>query len=298
MATPLFTFIHVTDTHLSESLDVITPFIEAVNKEQFHPRPDFIVFGGDNIDGCKSDGTVCEHEMPILKKCLNKLQVPYHILCHNHDTWGETHLGTQYRKYFGNKLDYTVELPHGFAAICISGMYMDDDRLIYGIGDRLTWLEETLNNLKDKKVLLFSHVPMFPPRKPVPESHRAMMIRSSWQAFHFASQPEESKPARDIIAKHGNVIAHYTGHCHVHSVTESANTHYITTAALATQPWEYRYIEVFPSSIKHTCFRPHQFTNKKEFWTNCIDEDHPDIDLYHNGLPHERNFTLHYNTIN
>ncbi len=37
MPSPPFSFIHVTDTHLREDLDVVTPFIETVNAERYHP---------------------------------------------------------------------------------------------------------------------------------------------------------------------------------------------------------------------------------------------------------------------
>jgi len=291
MTNPLFSFIHVTDTHLSNSVDVVTPFVESVNVEQYHPRPDFIVFGGDNINGSKDDGAVCEREMPMLRNRLEELQVPYYVICHNHDTWGESCRGAQFRRYFGDRFDCTVELPDGFTAICVSGMYVDGE-VVSGIADKVSWLDDTLGEMRSRKVLLFSHAPLFPARKPVPESHRPMLKHERWEASNFCLTPERSGPVRDAIARNGNVIAHYSGHCHVHSVTESAGTHYITTAALATQPWEYRYVEVYSNRMAHSCFRPHESRNGQEFWTKCFDEDHPDVTLYHNGLPEERQFVI------
>ena len=182
MCSPLFTFIHVTDTHLSESLDVVTPFVESVNTEQFHPRPDFIVFGGDNIGGSRDDGAVCEREMPMLKRRLDQLQVPYYTICHNHDTWGESCRGDQYRRYFGNTFSRTLELPHGFGAILLSGMYVDATILVSGAIDQVSWLDHALGEMKGRKVLIFSHVPMLPPREPVPESQRPMLRREGWEA--------------------------------------------------------------------------------------------------------------------
>jgi len=163
---------------------------------------------------------------------------------------------------------------------------------VTGLVDKTAWLNESLSTMRDRKVILFSHVPMFPPRKPVPESQRSILRHDRWEAYCAGHRPEASKPVRDVIAWHGNVIAHYSGHCHVHSVTESAKTHYITTASLATQPWEYRYVEAYSNRMGHACFRPHQLTNGQGFWTNCFDEDHPDVELYHNGLPEEREFVI------
>lgn len=289
MSRPLFTFIHVTDTHLSERLDVVTPFIESVNSEQFHPRPDFVVFGGDNIEGCSTDGAFCEREMPLLKSRLDLLQVPYDIICHTHDTWGEAVRGTQYQHYFPGPFNYARKLPHGFAAIYMSGQYFEDGRLVLTVLDNLPWLDHALSELGDRRILLFSHMPLFPPRKPVTVD----LERETWQACRFCIQPDDSAPFRNLMAKHGNVIAHYSGHCHVHSVIESEGTQYITTAALSSQPWEYRYVEVFSDRIMHRCILPHQLRAGSEFWTQCVDEDHPDVNLYHDGLLRERNFTIH-----
>jgi Calcineurin-like phosphoesterase len=287
---PLFAFVHVPDSHLSETLDVVTPLVESVNTEQFHPRPDFIVFGGDNINGCRTDGAFCEREMPLLKSRLDSLQVPYDIICHNHDTWGEAVRGVQYQRYFLDSFNYTRKLPHGFTAIFMSGQYVENGCLIVNAVDNVSWLEHALSEVRDRKVFLFSHMPLFPPRKPVTVD----LEREIWQAYHFGLQADESAPVRDVIAKHGNVIAHYSGHCHVHSVTESAGTCYITTAALTTQPWEYRYVEVYPDRIAHRCILPHKFRNGVEFWTHCLNEDHPGVNIYHDGLPEERDFVICY----
>lgn len=323
MTHPLFSFIHVTDMHLREELDVVTPFIEAVNAERYHRRPDFIVFGGDNVDGDRHDGTVCKQQMPMLKERLGKLRVPHCVICHNHDTWAEEERGSAFRHHITEKTEFSFELPGGFAAIAISGCIMDGDQWIEGIISRPAWLDEQLAKMTDKKVLLFSHMPMLPPRQPVPDPRRPQMKDDRWEAHLYGYAPERSKGTRDVIAKHGKVIAHYSGHCHVNSVTESEGTHYITTAALSTQPWEYRYVEVYPDRIEHTCVRPHSLNTGKHpsedssisssehtaasgvkrksdevtgrhFWTNCIDGEHPDVDLYHDGLPHERDFVIDF----
>ncbi|MFT5368826.1 MAG: hypothetical protein ACI8V2_003794 [Candidatus Latescibacterota bacterium] len=291
---PIFTFIHAPDAHLSESFDALTPFITSVHQEQYHPCPDFIVFGGDNINGSRDDGRVCEREMPILKEKLGTLKVPYHILCHNHDTWGEACRGEQYRLHFDNPFNYSTHLSEDFVGIFMSGMYVDGDVSIKNAMDNALWLDQTLGNIVDQKVLMFSHVPLFPPRKPVLSHVLPTLKREGWEASRFGLQAEISKPFRDVIAKHGHVVAHYSGHCHVHSVTESRGTHYVTTASMASQPWEYRYIEVYADRIVHRCICPHPLRKGEGFWTNCLNEDHPDVDIYHDGLSQERDFGITY----
>lgn len=305
MGEALFTFIHVTDTHLCEKVDVITPFIGSVHAETHHPLPDFIVFGGDNINGRRNDGSFCRREMPMLKKRLEQLNVPYYIICDNHDTWGEEVRGTQYRDYFGNeRLVYTAELGHGFTGIFMSARYIENSREIC-LEDNLDRLDTKLGKAKGTHVLLFSHTPMFPPRKPVPQSKRGQMKRDNWEASRFARTPEESKPIRDVIAGHGNVLVYYSGHCHVHSHVESNGTHYTSTGALCSEPWEYRYVQVFADRIEHSCVAPlvlKDFEDSREdenimfanFWAGCVDDDHATVELYHGGLPDERKFIVYY----
>lgn len=161
---PLFTFIHVTDTHLTKDVAVITPFVDAVNSERFHPSPDFVVFGGDNINGNRDDEAVCAAETLLLKERLDRLAAPCLVICHNHDTWGEAHRGSQYRKHFADQpFRYTRDLPGGFLGIFISGMFECDQKVI-DIYDQADWLDRMLPESGDRKVLLFSHVPLLPAR--------------------------------------------------------------------------------------------------------------------------------------
>ena len=104
----LFTFAHVTDTHLYDisdspalanvtlhgpTLDVVTPLIESLNAEREHPLPDFIVFTGDNIDGGIpgpfDHGVICDRQTRRLKRILEGLKTPAYVIGHAHDVWGE-----------------------------------------------------------------------------------------------------------------------------------------------------------------------------------------------------------------
>ena len=176
----------------------------------------------------------------------------------------------------------------------MSGKYVENEVLIENVIDNASWLDQTLNKMENQKVLLFSHVPLFPPRKPVLSHILPTLKREGWQAYGFGLKPEVSKPFRDVIEKHGHVVAHYSGHCHVHSVIESRGTHYVTTASMSSQPWEYRYIEVYADRIVHRCISPHQLKRGVGFWTNCLNEDHSDVDCYHDGLSEERDFVIRY----
>ena len=195
----------------------------------------------------------------------------------------------------------------------MSGGFHDGGQVV-DLYHQTEWLDRTLSEAGDRQVLLFAHVPFFPPRKPVPPPHDALLFRPKWQAGHFYFKPENAGQV-EVIRRHGNVLAHYSGHCHVHSVTRRNGTFYVTTGSLATRPWEYRYIRVFPDRIEHRCVCPHDVRIMKlspdklawlsargiaretierqgAFWINCVDEEHPTVELYHDGLPSEREFVI------
>lgn len=309
---PLFTFIHVTDTHLSARVDVVTPFVESVNEERHHPRPDFVVLGGDNIQGDRGDGAACVMETPMLRERLERLRVPCHTICHNHDTWGEPCRGSQYRQAFGDDaLTYVRDFSAHFRGLFISGLFTRDGHVV-DIHHQEAWLNEALGASKGRRVLVFAHVPLLPARLPVPDDVTPRLAAPTWQASHFCYKPPHSGELRTIIARHGNVVAYYSGHCHVHGARESEGTWYVTTASLVSRPWEYRYVEVYPDRIAHRCICPHgvrgmrvsqerieqaglsveEVAQTGAFWLNCIDANHPTVDLYHDGLPAERDFEI------
>jgi len=280
----LFTFLHVPDLHFCETHDVLTPFIESVHAQRNHPRPDFIVFGGDNINGHYEDPSIVPSEMPLFKERLDTLEIPYHIICDNHDTYGETPQGEQYRAYFwSDALNYVRELPGGLVGIFMSSIYMENDRMVT-VFNNLEWLDRELDQARGKRVLFFSHWHLFPSRGPQPSKKPGP---DSW-----ITPPGESQAIRDVIARHGNVLVHYAGHCHVHSLTISRGTYFTSTASLMSAPWEYRLVTVFEDRITHSCVAPHADRRRADFWGDCVDEDHPTPALFHHGLPHEREFTV------
>lgn len=287
MDNALFTFLHVPDLHFSETHDVLTPFIESVHAQRHHPRPDFIVFGGDNIAGNFEDPAVVSREMPLFKERMDTLEVPYYIICDNHDTYGETPQGKQYRAYFGSDaLNYVREFPGGFVGIFMSSCYVENGSLVT-VFNNLEWLDRALGQAHGKRVLFFSHWHLFPSRKPGPDWD---VGPDSW-----ITPPGESQAIRDVIARHGNVPVHYAGHCHLHSLTVSRGTYYTSTAALASAPWECRHVSVFRDRIEHVCVAPHSdhiWTDL--FWGDRVNEDLPTPELFHYGLPHERDFTVRF----
>lgn len=332
MTASLFTFAHVADTHLwhpenghltDENRqwpgDVVTPLVDALNAETHHPRPDFVVFAGDNIHGDPDDPTTCEKETRMLKERLHRLEMPYHILCDNHDTWGEdpvstrmirhadwdappNHVwhppmaGSQFRRFFGEDAPCCArELPGNFTAIFLSEHYVDPTTGVFvTLGDaRLAWLDQALQSAAGRHVLLFTHSALISPRYNQSQDSRPG-DNNRVGRWMLKDHPAAFRRMRELLATHGNVVAHYSGHTHVHSHAESDGTHFVGTAALYNEPAEYRLVRVEEHRIVHRCVRLAALGERPWIWRDCVDHLHPTVELFHAGLPHERDFVINY----
>ena len=290
----LFTFAHVTDTHLwsptnthvdaSERIlcnyqnDVLTPLVQSLNAESEHPRPDFVVFGGDNIHGDYNDFSMCEVETRMLKERLDELEIPYVSIVHNHDTWGEDavssemirhsvwmpppqhvwrepYAGTHYRRFFGDDAPcFTRTMPGDFVCIFMSEQYVEPETGTFiTLETKLAWLDEKLKQAEGKHVLLFTHVPLMWPRHTLTHS---LWPDDTDQDGKFMMDHRAAFRVRELLAAHGNVVAHYSGHAHVHSHFQSEGTHFIGTAGLYNEPAEYRLVRVTRDRITHQCVHP------------------------------------------
>ena len=315
----LFTFAHVSDAHLlrddsSESVDAVTPLVESLNAERYHPLPDFVVFGGDNVSGGPNGpcdgGVVCETETRWLKSILDHLKVPYFLIVHTHDTWGEDEdgmemiygripaippghglgevaLGSAARKHFGDQcLRHAQEFAGDFVGIFMSEVYMEEGEFVT-LESRIGWLARELEKARGKHVLLFAHVPLVWPRRV--EAH--MRFPKGDEPWNFsAAHPR----IRALLTRNGNVLAQYAGHLHVNGVKVLDGIHYVTTSGLTTYPGEYRLVTATADSIAHRCVRLPTEAGQQRVWAGCADGEHPTVDLFHEGLPAERDFVIRY----
>jgi hypothetical protein len=167
-------------------------------------------------------------------------------------------------------------------------------RSLYGPTlDEVTPLIESLNSereldrARDRWVLFFSHVPVLWPRRP--PTHDRFPAQSA--SFNFSGS---HGPLRDLFARHGRVLAQYSGHRHVHGHERSGGTHVITTAVLCNHPGEYRLVTVKRDRIEHRRVAIPALARQPICWTGCADDVHPSASLFHQGLPPERDMVIPY----
>jgi hypothetical protein len=329
MSDTLFTFAHLPDSHMYDvtdspaysgesiygsTLDVVTPLIESLNAEREHALPDFVVFGGDNIDGCipgpYDQGLICDRQMSRFKRLVDDLKAPAYVIGHTHDVWGEDdesmrvilgkvadlppdHTspgpggGAALRECFGEEaFRRVVTLPGDFTAIFMSECQMEDGEFIT-VEKKLDWLAGELEKASDQWVLFFSHVPILWARHP--EANVKFPAQSA--SYNFSGS---HAPLAELFARHGRVLAQYSGHLHVHGHDQSGTTHVVTTCSPCNYPGEYRLVTVKRDRIEHRCVGIPALADQPICWIGRTDESHSSDARFHHGLPHERDFVISY----
>lgn len=322
MEKPIFSFVHAPDMHMDNYIgqrldwmnnaDLVTPFVEAINNETYHTKPDFIVFGGDNVTGSKyGDNTVARTENYMLKERLEKLEVPYYITCHGHDTASEEILGKAYSECFGDdRFNYIIEFADNFVGIFMSECYLEDNTFMT-ISRNKEWLEQALEKTKNKHVLFFSHMPVISPRNkkggtgsfPYEEGDSASVLNNPEATYlekycaysRNITNENSSKLLKSLFLEYKNVIVHYSGHSHIHSYFNVDNTHYIGTAGLSSYAAEYRLVNVYKNRITNVCIKPSFVGKSILFWPGSTDDIHTTEEIFNEGLPFEKNITIDFN---
>jgi predicted MPP superfamily phosphohydrolase len=193
-AAPTFTFIHASDTHISEaSLDRMQKFRSIVDSV----KPDLIVITGDLVrDALRVPETEAARLFQLFLNEIHKIKFPVWCAPGNHEIFGiERHLSLvssqhplygkkMYRHYLGP--DYYSFNYNGIHFIALNSLDFED-LWYYGQVDsvQLEWLKKDVATvLPTTPIVTFQHVPFF--------------------SGGFSMMPfEEDGPARSLVREKG-----------------------------------------------------------------------------------------------
>lgn len=276
---PLFTFVQITDEHITTtSYKQLDDFITTINNQKDFPSPNFIVSTGDNINGNTSD------ELNLFKSKMDTLNVTYYPISGDHDGVG-TEVGSDQGHFWYNTFG-----PDRFSYSWTIGNFLmlavDYDTPYGGYGSDInstahqTWIQNTLNANPGKKVILFYHQPL-------------LSMRDAGDAQNYFN---DSTSTRSLLEANGNVIAQFSGHTHINGNKYLNGIYYIDTNSLYGLDRGYRYIEVYNDRLETRIVKmgniPYDSSTTK--WTDSTDSTHGTENLYHFGLPSERNFRINF----
>jgi len=309
-AKPLFTFLHLNDTHLSGSLESkgvyagankrLKWFIEKMNSGDL-VKPDFALGLGDMINGGDLEAFAPQF-LELKTNVLAKLPFPVYPCVGNHENkqrQGDDVYEKPYIDAFGSgRQNYTFEKGGiQFVVFDNSGMPPRDSTGLREQHERsrvkmIAWLRQTLQANSQQPKILCCHIP-------------AACLREEEvlkKSFGFPSYYALDNELLELLKSHNDsVLAVLSGHLHLTGCVKVDGIYHIVTSGLASYPHDFGIYEVYadridvrmesvPKSMSEPyasnihCSRRHKI--------DYTDKDHPTHELYVSGNPAERKFSI------
>lgn len=213
-----------------ENLDntkVLNGFIDRTYETKY----DFIVFLGDNITKSKTE------YLKDFLKTISKINTPYYLVIGDKDAHKISGMSKneylnilqKYSNYQKNKeTSYTFNVNKEIMAIVLDGVSAGMPST-HGIFTKKTlqWLDQTLEKNKNKKIIIFQHVPYL---EPYEKPSYAMLDKQEYAA---------------VIRRHNNILLIASGHYgQEYAIKDEKNIYHITTPSLSKNPYYYNEIEI------------------------------------------------------
>ncbi len=242
---PVFTFAHITDTHIIDTDSVknsnypystqnFQHFTELINSEKNHKLPDFVIISGDLAD--RGDKKSFVKFLQLTKE----INCPVYFVGGNHDVmqWrGSNNLNwdkTYYSQILGTQT-WCQDFTYKNAVVILATLRRRDG------DDTVAWIEDRLKTYPSSFTIVATHFPVYPARK----NYGGMAINEFIGGIGIDLQKVLDRYSRD------RVILYLTGHTHINSLTRKSNVYNVTTSALAGGRYPgYRYFEVYDDSVK------------------------------------------------
>lgn len=237
-------FIQITDSHFSEvgadytqrDVEHSKNYLEkTINDVNSIKGVDFVVFTGDNIDQANST------DLQLFLGIANKLKVPYYIVIGNHEVFKSQNLDKKEYMRIVRKYSKSCKPPSAnyvFQKKGIVFIVVDGAKEIipgpagYYKQDTLKWFDKQLTKYKNSDVVVLQHFPIVAPY------------------YNRTHTTYNVKDYEDVLKKHSNVIAIFSGHYHANGETKKDGIYHVSTPALVEEPHNYKVVEIVMKNKK------------------------------------------------
>jgi 3',5'-cyclic AMP phosphodiesterase CpdA len=237
-----FSFIFLSDCHLGarvpDSYKLTQEsqlFLQQAIKQINLLKPDFVIFGGDQVDGPGDEDTNWQFFLDIMQS----LECPWHFVLGEADISGNipvNKMHTYGRDWRGRGLnnDQPYWSYDQLPGVHVIGMdtSVSDSLTGYVSNDQLDWLKNDLSQQNASLTLVISHHPLLAPPP---------FDQTSYGAQYLLPQAEL---IRDILMTSGKQIIALNGHVHVNKIEKQNNVSYISCPSLDVYPCAFRYFRV------------------------------------------------------
>lgn len=243
-----FSVAFISDIHIKPSAEAEAGMKKALrNINQLKKQPDFIINGGDCVmDALAADREKTKTQWDLfnsIMKAENKLPVKYAL--GNHDIWAwqlkdavksdplygkgwwlqqtgyaKTYYGYTHNDWHFIVLDSVQENNGGYIAL------LDEPQF--------TWLENELNNHKDKFVCIVSHIPIMSFCSAM--FFKDMLPNGDWKLSR-ALLHTDARKIKDLFKKHPNIKTCLSGHIHLQDELTYLGIKYYCNGAVSGNWW-------------------------------------------------------------
>lgn len=248
------TIVQLTDVHVgcsenektADSLKHLNEAIDAINKRK---DVNFVVFSGDNIDKSKPE------DLKVFCLTAKKLKKPYYIIMGNHDAHKVAgipkdiymhyiNLASKYQKT--DDMNFQFPVTDDIQAVFLDGVVPNiPSSHGYFSEDTIKWLRKVIKQNKHKKIIIFQHFPLVPPRDEV--------ARTVLHATEY----------NNLLLLNDNILLIASGHYHQGKVqTDDNGIVHISTPSLLSEA-QYAVIKISYDDAFFGC--PKDFKVNVEF---------------------------------
>lgn len=231
-------FIQITDSHFSATgeeytqRDVVNSRVileKTISDINSIPSVDFVVFTGDNIDSASSKNLI------EFLKIANKLKYPYYVVIGNHEVFKSQDFDkkeymktvSKYSKNCRTKNANYVFKDKGIVFLVVDGAKeVIPGPAGYYKKDTLKWLDQKLTKYKNSDVVILQHFPIVAPY------------------YNRSHSTYNVKDYEDVLKKHSNVIAIFSGHYHANGETKKDGIYHVSTPSLLESPHDFKIVEI------------------------------------------------------
>ena len=253
-----FTTAFISDIHV-KPLDVaeagMKKALQSIN--QLKQQPDFIINGGDSVmDALAATKENTQIQWDLFNKILKaENNLPVKNCIGNHDIWGwqlkedvkadalygkswwlqQTGYNKTYYSFTHNNwqfifLDSVQENNGGYIAL------LDDEQFI--------WLENELNNNKEKFICIVSHIPIISFCSAM--FFKDMLPNGDWKLSR-ALLHTDARRIKDLFSKYPNIKACLSGHIHLQDEVNYLGVKYYCNGAISGNWWKGAFQDFAPA---------------------------------------------------
>ena len=215
-------------------------FFAGLRQDTNHEDVDFVIFGGDNVEGPGAD----EANWQLFLDVVQSLTCPWHFVLGEQDISGKyavDKMKTYGRDWKGKGIDSMKPYWSHDPMTNVHLIGLDTAEANTSIGylskSQLDWFKSDLASNRNKFTIVACHHPLLPPAP--------FDGGPPWDDYIVP----QGATAREIMGQHSNVRLTLSGHVHISKIQQERSVWHVSSPSLDVYPCAYRIFSVTPEYV-------------------------------------------------